>query len=382
MASVGTLAAGVAHEINNPLSAVVANLELMAKDISLLCDKLDISEHFCEVIDELRDARDSADRLKHIVRDLKLFSRCTDEERRGAVNVKRVLESSLRLAWNEIRHRARLVEDYGDVRPVEANDARLGQVFLNLIVNAVQAIREGNAEQNLIRVSTMMDAASGCVAVEIRDSGCGIPPEYLPRIFDTFFTTKPVGVGTGLGLSICHRIVTGLGGAIHVDSEVGKGTVFRVLLKPSTTEEELATPTMVVAPPPARRGKVLVIDDEPAIIRALERILVSEHDVTPTSNAGDARARILTGERYDVILCDLMMPQMTGMDLHAEFLRVAPEQASRMVFMTGGAFTPGSRAFLDDVPNPCIDKPFDTQHLRSIVNDLVSDDRSSPARGI
>jgi CheY-like chemotaxis protein/two-component sensor histidine kinase len=327
---------------------------------------------FHEVIDELRDAGDSADRLKHIVRDLKIFSRSADEERCCAVNIKQVLESSLRMAWNEIRHRARLIKDYGDVRLVEANDARLGQVFLNLIVNAVQAIREGNADQNFISVSTMMDAASGCVAVEIRDSGCGIPQEYLPRIFDTFFTTKPVGVGTGLGLSICHRIVTGLGGAIHVDSEVGKGTVFRVLLKPSTLEEEQAAPTAVVAPPSAtRRGKVLVIDDEPAIIRALERVLVHEHEVTPTSNAGDARKRILAGERYDVILCDLMMPQMTGMDLHAEFLRVAPEQASRMVFMTGGAFTPGSRAFLDDIPNPCIEKPFDTHHLRSIVNDRV-----------
>jgi CheY-like chemotaxis protein/anti-sigma regulatory factor (Ser/Thr protein kinase) len=252
-------------------------------------------------------------------------------------------------------------------------------VFLNLIVNAAQAIREGNAEQNVIRVSTRMD--EGRVAIEIRDTGSGIAPEALPRIFDAFFTTKPVGVGTGLGLSICHRIVTGLGGEIRVESQLGKGTAFTVLLAPTSLEEEAEVELPDVTPPP-RRGKVLVIDDEPIIIKALERLLVTEHDVTLASAAGDARDRILSGDRYDVILCDLMMPQMTGMDLHAEFLRVAPEQASRMVFMTGGAFTPGSRAFLDDVPNPCIDKPFDTQHLRSIVNDLVSDDRSSPARGI
>jgi nitrogen-specific signal transduction histidine kinase/CheY-like chemotaxis protein len=368
MASVGTLAAGVAHEINNPLSAVVANLELMAKDLSRLCEELEISDQFQDVMEELRDARDGADRLRHIVRDLKIFSRSTDEERRGPVNVKRVLESTLRMAWNEIRHRARLVKDYGEVPPVEANDARLGQVFLNLIVNAAQAIREGNAEQNVIRVSTRMDG--GRVAIEIRDTGSGIPPEVLPRIFDAFFTTKPVGVGTGLGLSICHRIVTGLGGEIRVESQTGKGTTFTVLLAPTSSEEEAEVELPDVTPPP-RRGKVLVIDDEPSILKALERLLVTEHDVTLASAAGEARDRILSGDRYDVILCDLMMPQMTGMDLHAELLQAVPEQASRMVFLTGGAFTPDARAFLDGVPNQRIEKPFDTQHLRSIINDRV-----------
>jgi signal transduction histidine kinase len=371
MASVGTLAAGVAHEINNPLAAVVANLELMAKDISGLCEALQITEQFHEVVDELRDAREGAERLRHIVRDLKIFSRSTDEERRGPVSVKRVLESSLRMAWNEIRHRARLVKDYGDVPPVEANDARLGQVFLNLIVNAAQAIPEGNTDQNLIRVSTKMDPASGRVVVEIRDSGAGIPPENLARIFDAFFTTKPVGVGTGLGLPICHRIVTGLGGEIQVESQVGKGTVFRVLLVPTSFDAETTAVPVTVVAPAARRGKVLVVDDEPMIIKALERLLADEHEVTLASTAGEARERILSGARYDVIICDLMMPQMTGMDLHAECLRVAPEQAARMVFLTGGAFTPGARAFLDGVPNQRIEKPFDTQHLRSIVNDRV-----------
>jgi len=370
MASVGTLAAGVAHEINNPLSAVVANLELMAKDIARLCKELEIADRFQDIVDQLRDAREGADRLRHIVRDLKIFSRSTDEERRGAVNVKRVLESSLRLAWNEIRHRARLVKDYGDIPPVEANEARLGQVFLNLIINAAQAIREGNAEQNLIRVSTKVDPASGRVAVEVRDTGSGIPPEQMPRIFDAFYTTKPVGVGTGLGLSICHRIVTGLGGEIQVESEVGKGTSFRVLLAPTSLEPEVPAPVRPV-PMPTRRGKVLVIDDEAVVARALERLLAREHEVTLAASAGEAHKRVVAGARYDVIICDLMMPQMTGMDLHAEFLRVAPDQASRMVFLTGGAFTPGARAFLDSVANQRVEKPFDTQHLRSIVNDRV-----------
>jgi signal transduction histidine kinase len=370
MASVGTLAAGVAHELNNPLATVVANLELASKELARVADEFQLADRLQEISEELHDARDGADRLKHIVRDLKIFSRATDDERRGPVDVKRVLESSLRMAWNEIRHRARLVKDYGDIPPVEANEARLGQVFLNLIVNAAHAIREGNAEQNLIRVSTGVDAATGRVTVAIRDSGSGIPPDNLSRIFDAFFTTKPIGVGTGLGLSICHRIVTGLGGEIHVESEVDKGTTFQVLLLPSLRAVDGPTPVLAVAPP-IRRGKVLVIDDEPMVARSLGRMLGHEHEVTIVLSAGDAHRRVVAGERYDVILCDLMMPQMTGMDLHAELLRTVPEQASQMVFLTGGAFTPGARTFLDAVPNQRVEKPFDTQHLRSIINDRI-----------
>jgi signal transduction histidine kinase len=370
MASVGTLAAGVAHELNNPLATVVANLELASKELARVADEFQMTDRLQEISEELHDARDGADRLKHIVRDLKIFSRATDDERRGPVDVKRVLESSLRMAWNEIRHRARLVKDYGNIPPVEANEARLGQVFLNLIVNAAHAIREGNTEQNLIRVSTGVEASTGRVAVDIRDSGSGIPPDNLSRIFDAFFTTKPIGVGTGLGLSICHRIVSGLSGEIHVESEVGKGTTFRVLLLPSVRAVDGLTSVLAVAPP-IRRGKVLVIDDDPMVARSLGRMLGHEHEVTIVLSAGDAHRRVVAGERYDVILCDLMMPQMTGMDLHAEFLRTVPEQASQMVFLTGGAFTPGARTFLDGVPNQRVEKPFDTQHLRSIINDRI-----------
>ena len=371
MASVGTLAAGVAHEINNPLAAVMANLDLAAKGIAALCEELGAPARLEEIVDELSDAREGAERLRQIVRDLKIFSRSTGDEHRGPVNVNRVLESSLRMAWNEIRHRARLIKEYRDLPPVEGNEARLGQVFLNLIVNAAQAIREGNAEQNCIRISTDIDRDSGRVIVEVRDSGAGIPPENLPRIFDAFFTTKPVGVGTGLGLSICHRIVVGLGGEITVQSQVGKGTTFRVALPRSPADAAVPTPAPVAALPSARAGRVLVVDDEPMLARAMGRALGQEHDVTLVASAGEACARIVGGERYDIILCDLMMPQMTGMDLHAALARACPEQAAQMVFMTGGAFTAEARSFLDEVPNQRIEKPFDAQHLRSIVNDRV-----------
>jgi signal transduction histidine kinase len=370
MASVGTLAAGVAHEINNPLAAIVANLELMARDLSVIAKRLDLTDRLHEVFDELSDARESADRLRHIVRDLKLFSRATDEEHRGAIDVQRVLESSLRMAWNEIRHRARLIKEYSEVPPVEANESRLGQVFLNLIINAAQAIREGDAEHNQIRVITRQDS-QGRIVTEIRDSGSGIAPENLSRIFDAFFTTKPVGVGTGLGLSICHRIVSGLGGTLEVESELGKGSCFSVALPAAQNPAQQPQRPSLPSPARMRRGRVLVVDDEPMIATAIGRTLCFEHEVVVSPDAADALERILSGERFDVVLCDLMMPQMTGMDLHAALSANAPDQAERMVFLSGGAFTAAARAFLDEVPNQRLEKPFDTRQLSALVNDRM-----------
>jgi signal transduction histidine kinase len=369
MASVGTLAAGVAHEINNPLAAICANLELVAKTVADLASEPGIDRRLDEAIDELRDAREGAERVRQIIRDLKIFSRGPDEERRGPIDLHRVLESSLRMAWNEIRHRARLVKEYGKVPPVDANEARLGQVFLNLIVNAAQAIPEGDAEHNVVHVVTGLDA-SGRVFVEVRDTGTGIARENMPRIFDAFFTTKPIGVGTGLGLSICHRIVRGLGGDIQIESERGRGTTVRVLLPPSSAKIEAPRPPPKVAPA-ARRGRVLIVDDEVMFAKAVARSIAGEHDVELASSAADALGRLRAGERFDVIICDLMMPQMTGMELHAELTRLAPEQAARIVFVTGGAFTPGAREFLDAVPNHRIEKPFETQQLRAVLSDRI-----------
>jgi signal transduction histidine kinase len=370
MASVGILAAGVAHEINNPLAAVLANLELIEADIEHVAQELGLEARFQEVLGEIADARDGADRLRHIVRDLKLFSRSADEEHNGPVDVQVVLESSLRMAWNEIRHRAQLVKEYGDVPPVHATEARLGQVLLNLIVNATQAIHEGDVEHNVIHITTKVDTLGARVVVAIRDTGAGIQPEHLSRIFDSFFTTKPIGVGTGLGLSICHKIVAGFGGTIEVESQVGQGTTVRVLLPLSSVK---ASPEKdpLVDTRSTRRGHLLVVDDEAIITRAIARSLESEHEVVVSTSAGGALERLVAGERFDVIVCDLMMPQMTGMEFHAKVQRAIPEQAARILFMTGGAFTPDARAFLDQHANQRVDKPLDMKKLRTLINDRV-----------
>ncbi len=229
MVALGTLAAGVAHEINNPLSYMLSNLRFVDDELTALAESGEglAGERGQEVRTALKEAISGSDRVREIVRDLKTFSR-GNEEQRGAVDVRAVLDSCVNMAWSELRHRARLVKDYGEVPPVNGNESRLGQLFLNLIVNAAQAIPHGNLEANEVHLSTRYE--EGWVVVAVRDTGVGIPRENLGRLFDPFFTTKPVGEGTGLGLSICHGIITAMGGRISVDSEPGKGTTFRVFL--------------------------------------------------------------------------------------------------------------------------------------------------------
>ncbi|HWB80203.1 MAG TPA: response regulator [Nannocystaceae bacterium] len=362
MASVGALAASVAHEINNPLASVIANLELATLELE--------SSSTRTAADELRDAREGAERVRTIVRDLKMFSR-EDGEWQGPVDVRRALASSLRMASNEIRHRARLVTDWSDVPSVIANEARLGQVFLNLIVNAAQAIPEGHAHDNRIRVGARTDA-SGNVVVEVADTGVGMSPETMRQLFTPFFTTKPAGDGTGLGLSICRRLVQGMGGRIAVESVLGEGTTFRVVLPPARVSGRI---TRSIAPAvdavPARRGRVLIVDDEEAVATTMGRALAASHDVALAHDGAEALARIMAGEVYDVILCDLMMPVLTGMELHAQLAMKSPEHATRIVFVTGGAFTAEARTFLEHSENLQLEKPFDVKTLRRVVDEEV-----------
>ena len=381
MAAVGTLAAGVAHEINNPLAYIVANIEFTRRQLATLTGTLalqsagapspspDLAQRLEEVLEALGEARQGTDRVRNIVRDLKVFGR-GNEEARGPVALRRVLDSSINIVWNEIRHRARLVKDYGDVPMIEGNESRLGQIFLNLLLNAAQAIPEGEADRNEIRISTSTDG-EGRAVIEVRDTGLGIPPEIVARIFEPFFTTKPEGVGTGLGLWICRGIVAGLGGELSVESRLGHGSTFRVTL-PAATPDDAGDAPDALHPEAERRGeRVLIIDDEPMILGALRRALDPDYQVTCLSSGREALARLSAGERFDVVLCDLMMPDMTGMDLHAEIGRVAPAQVERMIFVTGGAFTPKARDFLEQVPNPLVEKPVDFQNLRALMKNLL-----------
>ena len=368
MVSIGTLAAGVAHEINNPLAYLIAALDFIEREMKSVRERLPPAQSE-EVVEALAEAREGAERVRHVARDLRTFARI-DGERRSRVDVRNVMESSINMAFSEIKYRARFVKDYGATPQVLGNEGRLGQVFLNLLINAAQAIPEGHTQENEIRVTTRTDN-QGHAIVEVRDSGSGIPPEIVKRIFDPFFTTKPPGVGTGLGLSICRNIVTTMGGDIHVESEVHRGTVFRVILPTAPAFVNDEPPAGPVSVPQGRRGRVLVVDDESSIGAGVRRLLAPEHDVTVLTSAREARAKIADGERFDVILCDLIMPEMTGMDLHQELSTLALDQAQRMVFLTGGAFTSRAQQFLDRVSNMRLEKPFDAGSLRALVGSLL-----------
>jgi two-component system cell cycle sensor histidine kinase/response regulator CckA len=359
MVSIGMLAAGVAHELNNPIAYMQANLEFALEQLARM-----EGSAFGEVCAALEEAREGATRVRSIVRDVKTFSR-PEEQRVDVVDVRPLLESAVNMSFNEIRHRARLVKEYGPVPQVSGVRARLGQVFLNLIVNAAQAIPEGAVEQNEIRLSTSTDE-KGRAVVAIRDTGSGMPPEVLRHVFDPFFTTKPTGVGSGLGLSISNGIVSSLGGEILVSSTVGAGSEFRVLLLPAPPAEHRADPAPATQKeePPAR---ILAIDDDQMVGNALRRILAG-HVFEFLQSGKAAIERFEGGARYDVILLDLTMPQMSGMRVHAELMRIDPAQAARVIFITGGVLTAAAQRFLDEVPNLRLHKPFDAGELRAMVH--------------
>jgi signal transduction histidine kinase len=259
LASLGTLAAGIAHEINNPLTYLIANLELLEEEMPRLMQLFtltatrpgfegpgpEVAARFQEMGAQLRDAIDGAKRVRGIVSDVKMFSRAGDDLR-AFVDVQSVLESTLRVVIGELRQRARVVTKYQPTPLVLANPGQLGQVFLNMLLNAAHAIEAADPDKNTIGVATRV-TATGEVLVEISDTGCGIDPGLQRRIFDPFFTTKPVGVGTGLGLSICHGIVRSLGGSITVESQVGAGATFRITLPAS--DKGGATPAKTVPSP-------------------------------------------------------------------------------------------------------------------------------------
>ncbi len=368
MASLGTLAAGVAHEVNNPLTYVLANLEHLQGELQRATAEnrvLDPQEFALA----LREAVEGAQRVRDIVRDLQTFSR-TELTTVGAVDVTVTIESSLKLAASEIRDRARIVRRYSDVPPVLGNAGRLGQVLVNLLANAAQALPVGHVAEHEIVVSTRV-AEGGFVVIEVADTGPGIEPSIASRIFEPFFTTK--STGTGLGLAICHGIITGMDGEISVNSTPGAGTSVRIRL-PAAPEWLRAKDS---APPSARDhdpARVLVIDDDPLVARAVSRLLRG-HVVETAFGGRDGVARLLGEPSFDVVLCDLMMPDLSGMETYDAVVSQRPELASRFVFMTGGGFTPGAREFLERVANDRFDKPFDGRRLRAVVARHVVDRR-------
>lgn len=379
LAALGTLAAGLGHEINNPLTYVLGNVDFALdvlrrhgftgdgagpeRDASPALDG-----DLREVAAVLAEARQGALRVRDTVRSVKHFAR-VEEAATARVEVREPLEEALRMTGVELRDRARVRVEYGATPAVMADPARLQQVFVNLLLNASQAVAEGATARSEVSVRTSTDAR-GHAVVEVRDTGRGIAPADLPRVFEPFFTTRPVGGGAGLGLAVCHGVVAALGGEITVESELGRGAVARVTLPPAPAAEAPPAPG-VPASEPARRGRVLVIDDEDAVARSIARMLRAAHDVVVETDPRDALARIDAGEPFDLVLCDLMMPAMSGIELFEALAAAHPSVAARVVFITGGAVSQRAREFLARQARPHLAKPFSAESLRRVAADAV-----------
>ena len=342
MATMGQLAAGVAHEINNPLAWVRGNLELV----------LETADEEQRVA--LDRAIEGATRVERIVRDLKIFSRTRPPEAQP-VDLEQAVSSAVNMARHQLRGRGLLIEDYSPAPLIDGDETRVGQVCLNLLVNAIEALPEDGEDTNRIEVRLYTDSAGEAV-LEVADNGPGIPNDVRHRMFEPFFTTK--AQGTGLGLSITRSITASLGGRLVVLSTPGVGTTMRVVLPPGLLRPSQVprapTPDPTLAVP--AQARVLVIDDEPDLLDLVSAVL-SEHDVVTAPSGADALKRCEEWP-WDAIVCDLMMPNMTGMELYDQVKSNWPELAERFIFLTGGAYTVEARTFLDGTRAPVVNKPF------------------------
>jgi PAS domain S-box-containing protein len=350
LAATGRLAAGVAHEINNPLTYVISNLEEVRSDLP--------TEPANDGIHRLvEEAIGGAARVAAIVRDLRIFAR-GPEQGETRCDPSKAAESAATLAWNQIRHRASLERDFQATPQAAISDGRLAQVLVNLLMNACLAIPEGRFHEHFIRVSVR--CLKPWIVIEVTDNGVGMSPETQAHIFEPFFTTRAPGEGMGLGLALCHTIVTEAGGDITVKSEAAKGTTFRIRLPAATSLPGEAAKKLDDggAPdlPSRRRLRLLIIDDEPFVGRSLARLL-REHDVVVEVRAKSALERLRGGEPFDAVLCDLMMPELSGMQFYERVCQEMPAMSHKILFMSGGAFGEEGEAFVQRMGARVFEKP-------------------------
>ncbi len=364
LAAVGRLASGVAHEINTPLAVALTNMGWLREALPgalRLGQATQGGPSAEELMAALNEAEEAGQRVARIVRDLLDFAQ-ERADAPGAHDLVPLLQHVRRLVAHEVRARARLVIELPD-EPlfVSGSSARLAQLFAHLLLHAAYAIEEGRAEENEVRIVARAEERGALV--EVSDTGRALAPEALAHVFDPFYAAwsgdDPKG---GLGLAVCHGLVGGLGGDIAVESVPGRGSVYRVRLPAAASKSRLA-----LGPRGASRPRVLVVDDEPLLCASLYRVLSRDFDVVPHTSARHALSLVRAGEHFDAVLCDLMMPEMSGIAFHEELALLRPALAAQLVFLTGGAFTPAARDFLERVPNPRVQKPFDPAELVTLV---------------
>ena len=373
MASLGTLAAGVAHEINNPLTYVLASLAEMQE----LIEGLDDGARTRQVLlERCAETRDGAERVKQIVRGLVTFGRGDGADDAVSLSLNDCLTAATRLAGPEVRYRARLIVDLPTDALVVADANQITQVFLNLLVNAAHALEDDNVAGN--RISLRSTVRGGTVAVEVEDNGCGIPAEDIERVLEPFYTTKPIGQGTGLGLSIVSNMVERFGGQLELRSRLGLGTTVRVLLPCSPA---LPRPAARQEPAALREGaddaRILLVEDDPSVARALRRMLRRRGAVSLASSGREAINQLEAGAAFDVIVSDLLMDDVDGMGLFAWLEEHRPDLAARVILLTGGAFTDRARTFVATFPNAVLSKPVSIDEILAAVDQSLGAARPS-----
>jgi len=371
LVSLGSLIGGIAHEINNPLAFIEGSLDVLRRQLvtsvhpaRLAVDSLSVAS----ALRALERTKVGVDRIAEVVRCVSMFA-SVDPESDGPLNVHDVLEASLQVAENEIRHCALIERDYESLPLTYGNPAKLGQVFLNVILNAVRAIRGAAEGQHLITVKTR--STRGWVAVTISDTAATLDAAAQRALFDPLTSVATGRMGLHFGLAVSREIVEAVGGVIEVHTRASRGTEVCVTL-PSCTEA-------VFEPPVTRRLErrvkdrvsIMVVDDDPLMCEVLAALLASDYDVTAFTSPRAALAVMLEGD-IDLILCDVMMPELSGIDVYERLDQERPELARRFIFLTGGAFTERARIFLKRIDRPVITKPFARKKLLDAIQQTLA----------
>ena len=372
LSAIGLLAAGVGHEINNPASVVLVAVENVRMEVEGLLSvprfrQLDqLQRQAPQWIEDLGDCVAATRRISSIVKTLGVFSRKADDTPPVPVLLNDDVDTVVRLIGRELRYQAAVELDLDPELPrVLANQHALIQVVTNLVVNALQALEQTAASDARLRIRTSHDDSS--VLLEVEDNGPGIPRESLPRIFDPFFTTKGSSVGSGLGLAITRELVNKAGGDVFVESEPGRGARFWVVLPrvPANTAE--ASPPQRLPPPLRTRLRVMIVDDDEFVLRAVARSLSDEFECITVSSGPEALAELRSDARVDALLADVVMPGMNGVELFEALRREHPALAERTVFFSGGIRSSGLRDALESTGRPCLEKPVARRELCRVL---------------
>ncbi|HVU05194.1 MAG TPA: ATP-binding protein [Polyangiaceae bacterium] len=410
LAAIGQIAGGVAHEVNNPATFILTNLRVMRDAVALLrrsvstlrrelasveglpddtrmvvegiLESGDMDSVLRETSEMVEDNLAGIERIASIVNDLRIFSRIEQDDVQN-VRVNDIVDAACNLAFADIRHRARLVKELSKLPPVAAEPGKLAQVFTNLLLNAAQSIEPGAAHDNEIRVSTFLEDDFVCVV--IRDTGVGMTEAARKRILEPFYSAGNRDYGTGLGLSLSAEIVRMHGGSIDIEEAEDRGTRFIVKLpapaETAETPEEMDSVAPALNAPVSRRARILVIDDDLAVLRAYRRMLSSRHDVVLASGGQEGLDLLSRDEDFDIVLCDVMMPQVDGPMVYDALVARLPHVAERVVFVSGGAFTPRAKEFLARVKNTFLAKPIEPELLERAIG-LAREARAPSRRAV